>query len=408
MAHIESTADALDAQQSDAILELQSILDTAERFATALLDRLNSYRSVGRKGYSPRSMFRACVARYFLRLKSVNELHRLLENNREVLEVCGLPRLPHRTTFNRFIFRMSQHWDLVDACMVRVVEELRTELPGLGGDIALDSTLVRSLSNPNRKDKKVTDPDASWGVRSRARTREDQEEWIYGYKYHAAVDADYGIPMVGMVTRASGNDFPHLEPPLRRLQEAYPGIEIKHVVADRGYDSLKNNQLVLDIGASPIIGIRNMLKEDELYEGVYTFDGIPTCMGKKPMEYVRSDPQRGHLYRCPPEGCHLKNRKGVLYCQDEDWENRQDNPRMWPPIRRGSPEYKRMSRKRWLVEQVFKSLLESRGLEVHYVRGVDKIALHCLLGTLVYCVTALVRIQNGEREYMRWQVRRVA
>ena len=406
MAYTESIVQMLDVQPSEAIIELQAILDTAEQSASTLLKKLESYRRTGRKGYPPRAMFRAYIASFFLSLKSVNDLHRLLQYNIQVRFVCGLSQLPHRTTFNRFVNRLTLHLDLVQECMVNVVEQLRPELPGLGQDIAVDSTLVRTHSNPGKK-KTMTDPDATWGVHHKAGNPEGEDEWVFGYKWQTAVDADYGIPLIGMLTRASGNDFPWLEPLMKLLQNKYDWLDIQHVIADRGYDSEQNSQLVLDLGSSPIIGIRDTTK-GELIEGVYTYEGVPTCMGLKPMEYVRSDPERGHLYRCPTEGCHLKDRKGVLYCHDEDWENRQDNPRLWPPVRRGSHEYRRLSGKRWSIEQVYKSQQESRRLAVHYIRLLPRIALHCLVSTLTYCLTALVRIRVGEREYMRWQVRKVA
>ena len=210
-----------------------------------------------------------------------------------------------------------------------------------------------------------------------------------------------------MVAEAKGNDFRKLTPVLDLVKSRYEWIQMEHVLADRGYDSLNNNLDVIERGASPVIGIRNTLK-DGLLEGVYTFDGIPTCMGLKPMEYARSDPKLGHLYRCDRDGCDLRERKGVRYCHDEIWENRKDNPRVWPPIRRGSPEWKRMYGKRWSVESVFKSMQESGRLGVHYIRLQVKISLLCLVASLVFVARALVRVRAGEQEYMRWQVRRVA
>ena len=83
--------------------------------------------------------------------------------------------------------------------------------------------------------------------------------------------------------------------------------------------------------------------------------GVPSCIGSKPMEYVRSEPEKGHLYRCPAEGCPLKNRKGVVYCQDEYWASPEeiDNPRLVGPIRQNSAEWKVPYAKRQTVERVF-------------------------------------------------------
>ena len=110
-------------------------------------------------------------------------------------------------------------------------------------------------------------------------------------------------------------------------------------------------------------------------KGIYTLDSRPTCVGLAPMEYVGSDPQRGHLFRCPPEGCHLRDRKGVRYCHDEKWLNRKDNPRLFGQIPRWSREWKALYRLRQSVERVFKSMKESRRLKGHYIRGFRKISL---------------------------------
>ena len=41
--------------------------------------------------------------------------------------VCGLARVPHRTTLNRFVHHLVLHCDLVTACLINIVEALRPE-----------------------------------------------------------------------------------------------------------------------------------------------------------------------------------------------------------------------------------------------------------------------------------------
>jgi len=104
----------------------------------------------------------------------------------------------------------------------------------------------------------------------------------------------------------------------------------------------------------------------------------------------------------------LKNRKGVRYCHSEIWENRKDNPRVFGPVRRGSPEWKRLYRLRWSVERVFKSMKESRRLESHCVRGLKKVGLHAVMSALAFQATVLLHLRMGEDEILRWMVRKVA
>ena len=146
-----------------------------------------------------------------------------------------------------------------------------------------------------------------------------------------------------------------------------------------------------------------------MLEGVYTPDGRPTCIGLVAMVYVGSDPVRGDLFRCPPEGCHLKNRKGVQYCLDEEWMKRKDNPRLFGQIPRWTREWKRLYRLRQAVERVFKSMKESRRLGKDTTSGGSrKIALLAAMSTLAYTATALHNIQAGRAADARWMVRRVA
>ena len=128
------------------------------------------------------------------------------------------------------------------------------------------------------------------------------------------------------------------------------------------------------------------------------------------MTYVRSDPERGRLYRCPPEGCHLKGsfKGGTRHCMDWVWEDPAKDLRLFGVIRRDGPEWKAHYAKRQAIERVFKSLKESRRLERHCVRGLRQITLHVLMSVLAFQATALAKLLAGEAEWMRWMVRKVA
>ena len=187
----------------------------------------------------------------------------------------------------------------------------------------------------------------------------------------------------------------------------------KYVLADRGYDAKSNYKAVSDRGATPIILIKDVLKnrkqkQERLYEGIYNYEGVPTCMGMELMEFVRTDPKSGHLYRCPDGGCHLKGRKGVVYCQDTFWVNRPDDPRRFGPIRRDSKEWKGLYAKRQSIERVFKSLKQSRRLNAHCHRGLKRIELHAVMSVLTYQATVMAHLLAGETDMMRWMVRKVA
>ena len=123
---------------------------------------------------------------------TVGSLPAGLQDDRQLRRTCGFRRLPCRSTFNRFIRRLRHHPDLVEQALNGLTEQLREHLPDLGRDVTIDSTTVRSHSNPNRKT--ISDPEASWAVKNSTRSPNGKEA-AYGYKLHMVADANYGIPL---------------------------------------------------------------------------------------------------------------------------------------------------------------------------------------------------------------------
>ena len=369
-----------------------------------LLARLWLYRAGGRPGYPQRAMWRAYAASFILHLGSTNDLIRRLDTDAGLRRFCGFgKKLPHRTTFNRFIARLSRHPDLVEMAFAGVTNKLRAVLPDLGEAVAIDSTTVRSHANPNRR--RVADPQASWTAKNSARAKKGGKEWHYGYKLQMVADANHGIPLGMIVTTASDHDSPALPPVMDRGQAMFPWFRPQVAIADRGYDAMTNYTYLDAHGAIPIILIRRP-SHTALRDGIHTTEGIPTCMGQVPMEYVRSDPEKGHLYKCA--GCHLADRYGGEYCDIEVWEDPRANLRMFSVFRREGPEWRALYAKRQAIERTFKSLKQSRRLERHCVRGLRQVTLHCLMAVLVYQATALVSAQQGALEWIRWMVPKVA
>ena len=365
----------------------------------------------GRTGRPPHPAFalwRSYVLSFLLNLPHTNALIRRLEDEPSLRDVCGfIGQLPHRTTFNRFIQRLSHHGSLVEAALTDIIDRLRELLPGLGNEVAIDSTAVRTHSNPNRKT--ISDPEARWGVKNSAKAKEGGKEYFFGYKVHMVADVTYGIPLAQVVTAGNRNDSPVLPDVMERGETLYDWWDPKVAIGDRGYDSNANHIWLDARGVTPVIHIRQT--KTKLHDGIYTKEGIPTCLGGVPMEFVETDPATGqHLYICQEGGCHLKNsnKGGVLYCDSEVWEDPSNNLRLFGRIRRDSLEWKDHYRKRQAIERVFKSTKESRRLERHCVRGLRQIKLHALMSTLTFTATALAWVLIGEWEWMRWMVRQVA
>ncbi|MGB6838607.1 MAG: transposase [Dehalococcoidia bacterium] len=76
-----------------------------------LMKRLWSYRWTGRWGYSPRSLWRAVIAGYFLNISTAIGLVRRLQEDQELLNLCGFSRAPSRITVGRFLRRLAENME---------------------------------------------------------------------------------------------------------------------------------------------------------------------------------------------------------------------------------------------------------------------------------------------------------
>ena len=318
--------------------DLRVALDELTASALPLLSTLREYRRNCRPGYPPEPLFRAFAASFLLNLPHTNALIRTLQTDHALRYLCGFgDGLPHRSTFNRFIQRLSRHADLVEDVSVGLAGRLKEMLPDLGEEVAVDSTAVRTHSNPNRK--VVSDPAARWGVKHSVKAKEGGTEYFFGYKVHAVADVKYGIPLAQVVTAGNRNDSPMLAPVMEKAEASYNWWGPQVAIGDRGYDSNANHHWLDDRGITPVIHIRRP-SHTKFYDGIYGADGTPTCLGQVPMKYVETDPATGHhRYVCPEGGCHLKGtRKAVLYCDSEVWEDPSTNIRLFGKIRRNSRE----------------------------------------------------------------------
>ncbi len=392
--------------------ELECSIDLVTDAAQPLLDHLKELRRSGRPGYPPEALWRAYAASYFLNLPHTNALIRRLQEDERLRKLCGLGDvLPHRTTFNRFIKTLSRHTDLLEGVLNSITGELRKRIPDLGAEVAVDSTAVRTHANPHPRKRGLFDPEASWTAKNSAHAPEGKE-WHYGYKVHMLADTVHGIPLAQIVTTAKRNDSPYLPRLADKARSQLPWLDMKVLMADKGYDAFSNHEYLVNKAILPVILMKRAPKtaasSSGLIGGIYTSEGVPTCVGQVPMEFVLTDPEKGHLYRC--RGCHLADStKGMtIHCHDTVWEHPSTNIKVVGVLSRASPEWKALYAKRWGIERIFKSMKQSRRLEAHCVKGLGQITLHSLMSTLAYSATALVKARAGSRRTMRWMVERVA
>lgn len=387
--------------------QLAEILDSID--ARRLLFRLRLDRINNRHGFPLQALWRAYITSFALNLPHTNALIRRLQDDPYLQAICGFTgHIPHRTTFNRFIRHLSHYPVLVEHTLANMTDKVKALLPDFGEIVAIDSTTVRSHSNPNRTH--ISDPEASWTRKSATKAGDkDGKQWHWGYKLHSAVDANYGLPLGHLVTTASQPDVKHLTTLMEHTYAQFPWYQPKAVIADRGYDSKANHIYLMQNSIAPVINIRRAPGKKS-FDDLHTLHGQPICLGNQPMDFIGANPHRGLLYRCPADGCHLKDSftGGIRYCDSEIWENPYKNPRTLSWIPRHTQTWKDLYNKRQAVERFFKSDKENRRLEAHCVRGLQMITLHCLISVLTFQATALVHIQADQKEDMRWMVRKVA
>ena len=369
----------------------------------------------------PRQHDRAPIVRaHFLafihpsKIESVTALHRTLDNDATFRDAAGFDgRLPSRSTFSRAFREMALFPELVEGATAELVRALKVILPDLGREIAVDSTPVKSNSNPNFEPP--SDPDAMWMRHDKAGAKGGLE-WEWGHRIQLAVDANYDIPLWMCLSREN-NDSPQLIPLLEDMEANVGDLGVEAVMADRGYDSSRNSVYLHERGVAPVIHKRRPKADpvtgQRLHPGGYTANGVPACECGVAMDYVGATDSGRYLYRCSAVGdgeierqardfrekrtvCAGKYGDAGVPCRDDAVVDPESNVWLFGGrLRRMGPEWRRLYRKRWSAERVI-SLWKGTGrLNAHRFRDRLAIALHVRLQALAHLATALTALQGA-------------
>lgn len=431
---------------------LKAVVQGVISRAGPLIEKLDApHRTGGNPGYSGQAMLSAYVMRYALGQRYANVFLNQLGSHARLLEICGLPWAPGERAFSDFKnHKLVKRRRMLQAIIVEVflecgveIERLRAlglvpaDKPPLGAALVMDSTDVLAWARPSRKSRKTgeeipsKDSDARWGYRTaknkrsrkvgsgkRRRSRkvvepqgdadeqEDKGETYFGYSVNIAADPNYGLPMFAETRPANANDSVVMIPDLDACLALYWTLSPRYFLGDKGYDSLKNILYVIRLGMIPIIAVRQPPKNEEgqrLYDGIYTGDGRPTCVGGKPMEYAGTDRNRVHLFECPAEGCHLKDKVlATGFCKDRHYEKPEGRLlRIVGLLPRCSEEWKTEYKKRPTIERFNGSAKHSRLLDQHRNFNIIQMSLHVLMSLLTYLATALAHLQADDYAHMR-------
>lgn len=381
----------------DGFAFIESIFEQID--ASELLQRLNEYRWTGRAGYSPESMWQATILRYLLQIRYTRDLIAQLNTSRQLRLLCGFKgAVPSESTFSRFLKRLRNHQDLVDRILSQMIRVAGTNLKNFGRVVALDSTDIIGFGK-YRKGKRNADSDAKWGSRT-SKNPQTKRELFYGYKLHLACDARYGVPLAYTVMPANANDSPQLPVLLDQIHSDHPQLKPKFAIADKGYDHTPNYHYLHKRKISAVIAIRDTEKSNQ----TYSLEGRPRCTGGLDMDYLGTNREKGHFFRCPEGGCHLKDTiQFTKHCDLEFYEQVDDMPelRKVGKLARANPAWKRLYNKRGIVERLFGSAKQSRLLDTHRCFGIQRMRLHIALSLLAYTGTMLARVAKGEPKNLR-------
>ena len=394
----------------------KAILDSvdARPVIAALEARRKPGRHHGRNGVPELALFRAHLLQFLFRERYANAFVAALNASPSLMELCGLEVTLTEATYSRFKSRLKEHQALLEPIIAQVTTQIRQEFeklkktealsesaPPIGHYLAIDSTDIDAYGRqpPLSKPEKASDPDAASGYRTKKgnSSKIEKMEHFYGYKEHTIVDALYGIPLASITQPANKSDVNCLMPLVRLVFKLHPWISPKYLMADKAYDSLKHHQALYDLDIIPIVPLRKP-SNTTLHGGIYTEEGFPTCVGGIPMEYIESDPSKGHRFRCNPEGCKLKDHPALFArCVTDIWDPPEGLAlRTVGIIPRFTQEWKQLYKMRTIVERYFGSAKHSRLLNKHQCLGSAKVSLHARMARLAYVATVAARLKAGD------------
>lgn len=364
-------------------------------------------------------MFRAFCLKYLLNERYNVSFIERLKNSGKLRELCGFDDIvPSASAFSRFFRRLTERVGFIEGSIAEIINHIHSHLPDMADSVAIDATDIPGYANPNRS--AVIDQDAEWGIRttknksSKPTKAAKPKEYFFGYKLHLLGDVKYGVPLTYTLTPANIGDTTEFKPVLDKAVADYRWFQPEYCIADRGYDSFKNHRAVLAKNIKPIIHIRRPTgakpgKFHHLHHGIYSTIGEPTCVGGKVMDYKLTNPDTGdHLYQCPAGGCsRLQQKLFPPPCRDAHWESPKNALRVISTVARASDEWKRMYKKRTVVERTFSSLKRSRLLDQHQYLTQGKVRAHVALSMLTYVATMLAHTLAGDVEGIRWMRLRV-
>lgn len=275
----------------------------------------------------------------------------------------------------RFAEKLRKHGAMVERCIDGVIAGLRSKLPSYGRDLSIDASDMPAYANGQRyvskggkERERFSDADATWGHRSAVSTRKGGG--FYGYRIHAAVCSNTGLPVAWAVETAKANESKTVAPLLDAVKRR--GLMAATAAMDKGYDVGPVYEDCAERDCLPIIPLRQTT-------GVKRGDHLPPRCEHGEWQFAGSDRKRGAAkWRCPTGEC----KPASVWVKAD---------RLHPLVPRETKRWKGLYRKRASVEREFGRLKNEWGLKPLRVRGLERVRLHTDLTVLAKLACTLSR-----------------
>ena len=351
----------------------------------SFIENLVPEKSVGRKGFSPVSLFKALLLIPLGEARSQRELAHRLRFDGRLCYLCGFTygQTPSHNTFTVFKKRVGERKFKV--ILERLISQTLCLIKENKVSAVIDSTSIKTHF--------ASDRDARWGVKPESK----ECSFFFGYKLHTSViHGRLPVPASFEVTPGSaydGNFFKKL------LSETSKKIKVKNAIADAGYDTLDNISYSKKRKIQPYIranprNSKNSLTSSKL---TITLEGEVFCPGGKKLIYWGKEKRRKRFkFRCPlfkendtclfKESC-WKGKYGRSFYISEFHTLSQEMK-----LFRTTKRFKKIYKKRQCVERFFSLLKERFSLEHKLkVREMENIKIYVYIVLSAYVASLFAR-----------------
>jgi transposase len=364
------------------LFQVLSKLDT-----TPITAQLNKTPGTsGPKGYSFEAMLNALIAQRLCGIPTITRLVERLRTDPRFRYDCGFApwgQAPSCATFSRF-FKMITDRGLIESLFKEVATGALQQGLVSYESVAIDSTAIEAYERAMPLKQINDSPNANWGIKKNSDGK--RQSW-FGYKLHAAVDAQSGLPIALITTPANVNDATQAIPLMQCIDQP-----VSNWLMDAAYDCRDIYQAIEKRHSQAFIPL-NLRGEKEPPAG-FNKDRVPVCSGGYDMVYWGYDAKRKELkYRCPHVCGKVDCLYGSQWCSSSNYGmvrkiSVNSDLRNHPPTPRHTQRWQSTYNLRTSAERFNAMIKTHLGANRPMVRGIEKVHTHLLLCSITLLAMA--------------------